>query len=276
MSVSEDISLLENETIITKREKSVLRIWFNRPKAKNALSAAMIDEFAKLLKLVKDDRGVRTIVIRGIGGIFCAGADIKDFKSDTQLADASLIAKGNRSFGYLMSQLNEQPQVTIMLVEGAAIGGGLGLACVGDITIVTADARFRLSETSLGIPPAQIAPFVRERIGLTNARRLMLTGARLNGREAAALGIAHFVVSSCEGLEEKCNEILSQVAVCAPGANAATKNILFESLRQPRSEVLDHAAESFANCMLSKEGIEGVAAFVHKRKPYWAAESVQE
>ena len=276
MSVSEDVLLPETKTIITERNESVLRIWLNRPESKNALSAEMTDELAEVLGLVKKNRSIRTIVLRGKGNVFCAGGDIKGFKSDMQRADTDQIARGNRSFGYLMSQLNEQPQVVVMLIEGAAIGGGLGLACVGDVTIVTADSRFRLSETSLGIPPAQIAPFVRERIGLTHARRLMLTGARFKGDEAVNFGIAHLVVADSEELEEACNEILSDISVCAPDANAVTKNILFESLRRPRSEVLDYAAAGFAKCMLSPEGNEGVAAFIQKRKPYWVEGSLRK
>ena len=169
----------------------------------------------------------------------------------------------------LMIKLNEQPQVVIILVEGAAIGGGLGLACVADVTLVTADARFRLSETSLGIPPAQIAPFVTERVGLTQARRLMLTGARFKGEEAVALGIAHGVATDTADLEAQCETILGHIKACAPGANAVTKGILFESLRRPRAEALDFASRGFANCMLSPEGLEGVAAFVEKRPASW-------
>jgi isohexenylglutaconyl-CoA hydratase len=157
----------------------------------------------------------------------------------------------------------------VVLVEGAAIGGGLGLACVGDVTLVTADARFRLSETSLGIPPAQIAPFVTERVGLTQARRLMLTGARFKGAEALALGIAHGVATDTADLEAQCETILGHIKACAPGANAVTKGILFESVRRPRAETLDFASRGFAQCMLSPEGLEGVAAFVEKRPASW-------
>jgi isohexenylglutaconyl-CoA hydratase len=172
-----------------------------------------------------------------------------------------------------MIKINEQPQVVIMLVEGAAIGGGLGLACVADVTLVTVDARFRLSETSLGIPPAQIAPFVTERVGLTQARRLMLTGARFKGEEAVRLGIGHQVASDAADLDAQCDVILGHINACAPGANAVTKGILFESLRRPRAEALDFASQGFAQCMLSSEGLEGIAAFVEKRKPVWAEQS---
>ena len=262
--------LPETQSLILERQGSVLKIWLNRPQAKNALSEEMTDELHLVLDAVRADRSIRTIVLRGKGGVFCAGGDIKGFKSDMQAVSAEQVAKSNRSFGDLMIKINEQPQVVIVLVEGAAIGGGLGLACVADVTLVTADARFRLSETSLGIPPAQIAPFVRERVGLTQARRLMLTGARFQGEEAVRLGIGHQVAMDADDLEAQCEVILGHINACAPGANAVTKGILFESLRRPRAEALDFASQGFAQCMLSPEGLEGIAAFVEKRKPSWA------
>ncbi len=260
------------DSLILERDESVLKIWFNRPEAKNALSAEMTDELDEVLDSVRDDRSIRSIVLRGKGGVFCAGGDIKGFKSDMQSVSADQVARNNRTFGDLMMKLNEQPQVVIMLVEGAAIGGGLGLACVADITLVTADARFRLSETSLGIPPAQIAPFVTERVGLTQARRLMLTGAQFTGQEAVTLGIAHSMAVDATDLEAQCETLLGHIKACAPGANAVTKGILFESLRRPRAEALDFASRGFANCMLSPEGLEGIAAFVEKRTASWHKE----
>ena len=267
------VELPETQSLILEHRGSVLKIWLNRPESKNALSEEMTDELHQVLDAIRDDRSIRTIVLRGKGGVFCAGGDIKGFKADMQAVSAAQVAKSNRGFGDLMIKINEQPQVVIMLVEGAAIGGGLGLACVADVTLVTADARFRLSETSLGIPPAQIAPFVTERVGLTQARRLMLTGARFSGEEAVRLGIAHQVAADTADLDAQCEEILGHINACAPGANAVTKGILFESLRRPRAEALDFASQGFAQCMLSPEGLEGIAAFVEKRKPLWAGQS---
>ena len=265
-------ALPQTRDLILEQRGSVLTIWFNRPAAKNSLSADMVDELHAVLNAAAADRTLRTLILRGKDGTFCAGADIKGFKSDAQGGepDEVSVARGNRSFGDLMIQLNEQPQVVIMLVEGAAIGGGLGLCCVGDVTIVTRDAKFRLSETSLGIPPAQIAPFVTERVGLTHARRLMLTGARFNGEDAVRYGIGHILAEDSADMESKCADVLAQIALCAPGANAITKGIIFEATRRPRAEALDFASHGFAACMLSDEGREGVAAFVEKRKPKWA------
>jgi isohexenylglutaconyl-CoA hydratase len=264
----------ETRHIILEHNGSVLTIWFNRPEAKNSLSEEMVDEIHAALDAAAQDKSLRTLILRGKGDIFCAGGDIKGFKSGLQggVPSEEDVAAGNRSFGDLMIKLNEQPQAVIILVEGAAIGGGLGLCCVGDVTIVTRAAKFRLSETSLGIPPAQIAPFVTERVGLTQARRLMLTGARFKGEEAVQYGIGHILAEDTADMETKCTEVLEQIAQCAPGANAVTKAIVFEATRRPRPEALDFASRGFASCMLSEEGREGVAAFVEKRKPKWANE----
>lgn len=265
-------NLPATSALLLELESGVLRIWFNRPETRNALTAQVVSELSAVLDAVREDRTIRALVLRGKGGVFCAGGDIAGFKASAEGGDAAAIARGNRAFGGLMMQLNEQPQTLVMLVEGGAIGGGLGLCCVGDVTIVEKSTRLQLSETSLGIPPAQIAPFVADRIGLTQARRLMLTGARFDGAEAVRLGIGHLLADSADALERLCQEVLAQIAKCAPGANAATKAILFEATRRPRGEALDFAAASFARCILSGEGREGVAAFLEKRKPRWAGE----
>lgn len=262
------------EHLILDRQGSVLTVWFNRPDAKNSLSEEMIVELHAVLDASAKEPSLRTLILRGKGDVFCAGADIKGFRAGPQggAQDADAVARGNRAFGDLMIKLNEQPQTVIMLVQGAAIGGGLGLCCVGDVTIVTRAASFRLSETSLGIPPAQIAPFVSDRVGLTQARRLMLTGARFKGEDAVRYGIGHILAEDAADLETKCAEVLAQINLCAPGANATTKRILFEATRRPRPDALDFASRGFAACMLSDEGREGMAAFVEKRKPQWANE----
>ena len=151
--------LPKTSSIVLDRQPSTLRIWFNRPEARNAMNDDVTRELHAVLDAVSDDRSLRTLVFRGKGGVFCAGGDIKTFQSGMQAAaDHAAIARSNRSFGDLMIKLNEQPQVVVMLVEGGAVGGGLGLACVGDVTIVEKETRFQLSETSLGIPPRKLRP----------------------------------------------------------------------------------------------------------------------
>jgi isohexenylglutaconyl-CoA hydratase len=99
MTEIDNTQLPETKWLILEREDSVLKIWFNRPEAKNALNTAMTEELVAVLEAVHDDRSVRTIVLRGKGGVFCAGGDIKGFKSDMQAVEPSEAATGSYYFG---------------------------------------------------------------------------------------------------------------------------------------------------------------------------------
>lgn len=260
------------ENLILEQDGGWLTIWLNRPEARNALAKEMTNELRAVLHAVRDDRNVRGITLRGKGTVFCAGGDLKGFKSNYQGGSqtADDVAASSRQGGEMFDLINEMPQVVVILVQGAAIAGGLGMVCTADVVVVTREAKFSMTETTLGIPPAQIAPFVAQRLGLRVARRLMLTAARFDGEEAGRLGLADYVVEDVAGLEEIEAEVKTQVMRCAPGANAVTKGIVLATRHLDRNDMLDFAAEGFANCMLSEEGREGVASFLEKRKPAWA------
>ena len=252
-------------------DENWLTIWLNRPEARNALSAEMCEELFAALGAVRDDRSVRGITFRGRGGIFCAGGDIKGFKAIFQgeAGNKDEVSTANQMGGKLFAMINEMPQIVVMLVEGAAIAGGMGMACAGDVVIVTKDAKFALTETTLGIPPAQIAPFIVQRLGLSQARRLMLTAARFDGAQALELGLANEVVDEPGDLEVAEAVIRNQVRNCAPGAVAATKEILLATRQLDQAALRKFAGDKFAECMLGEEGLEGVSAFIEKRKPSW-------
>lgn len=260
------------ENLILEEDNGWLTIWFNRPESRNALAKEMTSELRATLSAVRDDRSIRGITLRGKGGVFCAGGDLKGFKSNYQGGSQTLddIAASSRQGGEMFDQINEMPQVVVMLVEGAAMAGGLGMVCTGDVVAVTKDAKFSMTETTLGIPPAQIAPFVAQRLGLRTARRLMVTASRFDGEEAGRLGLADHVVADAAGLEQVEADVKKQVMRCAPGANAVTKEVLLATRYLERDAMLDFAAKGFADCMLSDEGREGVASFLEKRKPIWA------
>ena len=263
--------LPKTETLLLERDGAWLTIWFNRPEARNALSQELTTELVAVLKAVRGDRGIRGITLRGKGGTFCAGGDLKGFKANYQGGgqDHDDVAASSRAGGEMFDLINEMPQVVVILVEGAAMAGGLGIVCTGDVVAVTSDAKFALTETTLGIPPAQIAPFVAQRLGLRTARRLMLTASRFDGAEAGRLGLADHVVEDAAGLEAVEAEVRKQVMRCAPGANAVTKEILLATRHLDRPAMLDFAADGFARCMLGEEGREGIASFLEKRKPAW-------
>ncbi len=260
----------EFSTILVEQKGGRCYVTLNRPKSRNALNNTMVAELTELCDQLTLDNTIRSLILQGAGGWFCAGGDIKQFQKlfQGELSEEACSAE-NRAIGSLLQKLNHLPQTVIMLVEGAAIGGGFGLVCVSDIAIATADTRFALTETTLGIPPAQIAPFVVSRIGLHQARRLMLSAARFKGAEALALGLVDFQVADQAELMQKAEAILSMIERCGPQANALTKQILHSIGKQPLAETLDMAADQFAMAMLSPEGREGIAAFIEKRPANW-------
>lgn len=265
-------NLPATQKLVLEEDDGWLTIWFNSPENRNALSSELTAELRAVLAAVRDDRTVRGITFRGKGGVFCAGGDLKGFRTGLQGSGSGHadVMASSRAGGEMFAEIDTLPQVVVMLVEGAAMAGGLGMVCCGDVVAVTRDAKFALTETTLGIAPAQIAPYVVQRLGLTTSRRLMLTAARFDGEEAGRIGLADHVAEDAAGLDAYEQEIRRQVTRCAPGANAITKEIVLAAPRLDREAMIDFAAEGFARCMLSDEGREGIGAFVEKRKPVWA------
>lgn len=252
----------------------VLHVTLSRPKARNAMSLQMVGELRAVLDAVLDRRDVRAIVLRGAGGHFCAGGDIKDMAkarmSPPKDGEVDPVAEVNRAFGHMITQVDRAPQAVVAVLEGAVLGGGFGLACVADVAIARADAKFGLPETGLGVPPAQIAPFLVRRLGLSQARRLAVTGGRFDGAAAHAMGLVHELASDDEGLARCLEGVLSQIRRCAPGAVASTKHLMLQVGAVDHDVLLDEAARSFAEQARGPEGTEGMTAFVQKRRPHWA------
>jgi isohexenylglutaconyl-CoA hydratase len=269
-----DIELPETTQLqLRLDETGVLFVTLARPEVRNAMSATMIGEIEAVLDAVHERRDVRAIVLRGAGGNFCAGGDIKDMAAARGAAiDGGIdpIAAHNRRFGAVIGKVDRAPQAVVAVLEGVVLGGGFGLACVADVAIATSDAEFGLPETGLGVPPAQIAPFLVRRLGLSQARRLALTGARFAGSTALAVGVCHIVVEDGVALERELAAVLAQIRRCAPGANAATKQIMLAVGETGLDALLDDAAAKFAAAARGPEGMEGMMAFLSKRKPSWA------
>ena len=266
--------LPEVSNLLLEREGDTLTIWFNRPEVRNALSAAVADDLAATLEALPGERDIRFVILRGKGGVFCAGGDLKMFKTVFQGgADRDEIVRFNADFGRLMKAIKAIPQLFVVLIEGAAMAGGLGLSCLADVVVTTRDARYALTEVTLGIPPAQITPVVIKRIGASEARRLLLTAAAFDGSEAGELGFAHFVVDDAAALEAKAKELLAQARRGSPGAIAATKAIIEATVDLEGDDLVQFAAERFADCMLGEEAREGLAAFAEKRKPSWSSQA---
>ena len=256
----------------TLRQGGFLFLTLDDAATRNALSPEMVDELRAAFEAAAADAGVRAVVLRGANGTFCAGGSMGSFQKSQQTAPAAgepdPIAANNRRFGEFMTALARFPKVVVVAVEGAAMGGGFGLACIADILLARKDAKFALSETTLGLVPAQIAPFVVARIGQARARRLALSGERIDGTEAARIGLVDFVTDDATALDARLLAVLHGIARCAPGANAATKALLQECADVELGPILDRAAQAFARQMRG-EGAQGVAAFRDKRDAAW-------
>ena len=262
------VKIPQTESIITNLENSWLTISFNRPEKRNALSRQLIMDIFQILETVSDDRSVRGITFRGQGGTFCAGADLKEFQEILSAGDkAKKMADAASSLvGQLFKTISASPQVTVSVVEGAAMAGGFGIACSTDLLITMSNARYALTETQIGLTPAQIAPYVINRLGFAKGKKMMLLGDHIDGNDALKIGLADYIADDTEKLSEILENIQQQVMKCAPGAIAVTKEII-ENCNTINTVM---AADLFSDCLVGEEGKEGFSSFFEKRKPYWA------
>tara|TARA_A100001011_G_C14246437_1_gene815778 strand:+ start:434 stop:1240 length:807 start_codon:yes stop_codon:yes gene_type:complete len=262
--------LPETKNCILKIDSCWLTIWLNRPKKRNALSHGLLNDISSALSAINQDKSIRGIVFRGKENVFCAGLDLEEVKkitSSTKNAN-KLAKKMSLKAGSVFKQIYEAPQFTISVVEGVGIAGAFGIACATDILITMADARYALTETKLGLTPAQIAPYVLNRLGFSKARKLMLLGSSFDGQKAFEMGMADFIANNDDELNSHLKSLKMDVKKCGPNAIAATKKIILKN----QSIDPEEAANLFSDCMLHPEGREGFASFFEKRKPYWNTE----
>jgi isohexenylglutaconyl-CoA hydratase len=245
----------------------VLTVTMNRPEARNALSPVMVRELTEVFLQTRDDAEVRAVVLTGAGGTFCAGGDLMGMETRADSKEAT--AASNRRFGALLELADALPKAVIALIEGAAMGGGVGLVAIADWAIAERNAQIGTPEVTVGLVPAQIAPFLAARIGYTHARRMVSFGLRLGAEEALRVGLAHELADGHDDLLTRGVAAVNQVLRCAPRAVAETKQLVRASLREPLGPTLDAASHTFA-VALAGEAREGIRAFVEKRKPAWA------
>jgi isohexenylglutaconyl-CoA hydratase len=265
---------LAMETLHVEHDAPLSGVWtitLNRPESRNAMSLRMVRELRSVLAEAQASADARVLVLRGAGGHFCSGGDVRDMAAalGREAGAPGALAEVNAAFGQLCVAFASTGLAVVAVVEGTVMGGGFGLACVADVVLATPSASFRLPETSLGLVPAQIAPFLAERLGHAEARRLAVTGARLDARTALALRLVHELHDAGK-LDEGLSRILSDILQCAPNALAATKALLARARFEAPARLVDHAAEVFAQAALGPEGSEGTTAFLQKRKPSWA------
>jgi len=251
-------------------QADVARITLAREAVHNAFDDALIGELTHALRALDDDTAVRVVVLAGRGASFCAGADLAwmkrmaHFHYDQNLADAGALAA-------MLAVLANLRKPTIARVHGAALGGGVGLVACCDIAIGTPRATFALSEVRLGLIPSTIGPYVVRAIGARAARRYMLSGERFGADEAARIGLLHEVVAD-DALDARIDAIVDALMRGGPAAQAAAMDLLRAIARGPIDDaMIADTARRIADVRASPEAREGIAAFLGKRAPGWAA-----
>jgi len=252
--------------------QGVFYVTLNRPEVRNAFNEQMIDDLAHAFGVEAAGPEVRAVVLQGEGSTFCAGGDLNWMKKSVDLSFEENLHE-TRKLTQMFSILNECPKPVIGLVHGAAIGGGVGLVSVCDLVIATQETQLSLSEVRLGIVPACIGPFVISKIGASHARRFFISAERFGAQKAKEIGLIHEVVDGAQEMKDALDPLLSNLVQCGPHALGVAKRLVADlswpERRAGLSHCLDHVATILAEIRISKEGQEGVRAFLEKRKPSW-------
>ncbi len=248
----------------------VAMVTLNRPDVRNAMNADVIAQLADILETLRVADTIRIVFLEGAGDVFCAGGDMAWMRAAAHYThsdneeDALQLAR-------MLKRLRDLPQMTVALVHGAAMGGGVGLVAACDAAVAVEGAQFRFSEVRLGVIPATISPYVVEAIGPRMARALFASARGFDAAYAERIGLVHDVVADRAGLADKAEEYARGAFLAAPGAVTAAKRLVDEVAGAPIDEHLLHrTAKLIADARGTKEGQEGLSAFLEKRKPDWA------
>lgn len=259
----------EKTILLSETQEGIGYLRFNRPEIHNAFNAQMIVDLIEALEDLKGADHLRCLFIEGKGKSFSAGADLNSMKRAGGMSHSENVDDATR-FTHMLIALRNLPMPTIALVNGAAMGGGLGLIAACDVAVAVKDAIFSFSEVRLGLIPAMISPFVLEAIGPRHARRYFATGERFRAEEAQRIGLVHEVVEDMQELSKFSERMADDFMHCAPGAVRAARELIDSVIwREMDRHMVSNVAKRIADRRASEEGQEGMAAFLEKRKPSW-------
>jgi methylglutaconyl-CoA hydratase len=257
-----------------ERDGAVARLTLARPDVRNAIDDVHIGELIEAcasLRAEADagaDKAPRAVVITGEGTAFCAGADMNWMKRSVQFTREENEADARR-FAGMMRGLDELPIPTIARVNGACLGGGMGLISCCDMVVALEGADFGFTEVRLGIAPAVISTFVLPKVGAAAARRYFLTGEIFKAPIAREIGLVHETVADVAALDAAVGRLVEALSGNGPAAVAASKRLIREGLASTRDESIERTAKLIAGLRASPEGQEGLGAFLEKRRPSW-------
>ena len=253
---------------IHTRAPGVAQVTMARPAVFNAFDEAMIGELDAAFAQLEADPAVRVVVLAGEGRHFSAGADLQWMQRASEASLEWNVADARR-FAGLLARIERCAKPTVARVQGAALGGGVGLTCVCDIALAADNASFAVSEAKFGILPSVIGPYVTNAVGKRQARRLALTTERIGAAEALALGLVTRVVAS-DALDAAVDEAVASLLAGGPNAQREIKALFAQLHEGPVTDaVVELTAQTIARVRGTDEAREGFAAFLAKRPAAW-------
>ncbi|MBN1820018.1 MAG: enoyl-CoA hydratase/isomerase family protein [Prolixibacteraceae bacterium] len=253
--------------ILTDTENRITTIWLNRPEVQNAFHFEMLNELNEILQDIKKIKP-EIVVFRGRGKSFCAGADIQWF-NDLRNFNESEIRKQLKILQEVLWEINHLPSVTVSILKGSVMGGGIGLSATCDFVIAAEDTKMAFKEVKLGIIPALISPFIVYKIGVPKAKELMLRGALIDVEEAQKSGLVSQVVKQNQ-LDNALKVLVKDLLEGGKGAKQMIRKLIFEmSNNNITREMLEKALNNLISVIKAPEADEGFKAFFEKRKPDW-------
>lgn len=252
------------------RDGPFARVTLARPEVRNAFNAELIAELRTAFETLAAEPpdALRGVVLAGEGSVFCAGADVEWMRGAIGLS----IEENERDAAAMQAMfaaIDACPAPVVARVQGAALGGGMGLCAVADIVVAAADAAFGFTETKLGIIPAVISTFVVPKIGESQARALFLTGQRFDAERARLIGLVHEVVPNEDALDERVEAVLTELRSAGPTAARQAKALARDLREMTAAEARAETVRRIARLRTTPEGQEGLTAFVEKRRPAW-------
>lgn len=247
----------------------VVRLTMSRADVFNAFDEAMIAELDAAFAQLAADDSVRVVVLAGAGKHFSAGADLQWMQRASTATPEWNLADARR-FAAMLARINQCPKPTIARVQGAALGGGVGLACACDIAIAADNASFAVSEARFGILPAVIGPYLVNAVGPRQARRLALTATRIDAAQALAIGLVQQIVAA-DGLDAAVDAMAAELLAGGPHAQFEIKQLFGRLQVGPVStETIELTAQTISRVRGTAQARQGFAAFLDKRPPPWA------
>ena len=256
------------ETLEIELKQGVATVWMNRPDVHNAFNAQLIVDLTEACNELDAHDAVRVVVLGGRGKSFSAGADLNWMKAAGEASEAENFGDAMRLAGMLRT-LSEMNKPTIARVQGAALGGGMGLASACDICVAAERAVFATSEVKFGIIPSAISPYVIRAIGERQAYRYFQTAERITAVRAGEIGLVHEVVA-IEQLDARITELVAALLQGGPKSQAAAKDLIRAVANRPVTDALvEDTARRISTLRTTPEAREGLDAFLTKRPAAW-------